>query len=124
MFLPHDATPATSTTSQSTTPSGDEEFCNFQENECEFLIEGDGDFIFTRTKGSQVEAIGSDRNGNADGMFLYAQSGEREPTSVYTYVMTTEFSGEKHEVECFHFWFYIDGFFVGTIVFVITYLFD
>ena len=62
-----------------------------------------------------MESIGSDKNGNPDGMFLYAHE-EREPTSVYTYVMTTEISGEKHPVECFHFWFFIDGFFVGTIV--------
>ena len=118
MDMPHDAIPSTPAPTQSTTvPPQDDVFCTFQEDNCGFEIDGDGDFQFARTSGSQAEAIGTDHHGNAEGKFLYAQSGDREPSSVSTYVISTEFQGDKHKVECFHFWFYLDGFLVNILVY-------
>ena len=116
MFLPSDALPPTTTpdpTQPTTVPPTDDEFCTFQEDNCGFEIEGDGDFKFERKSG--VEGIWTDRHGNADGMFLYAQSGGRDSSLINTYVISQEFAGEKHIVECFHFWFYLDGFLVNIL---------
>jgi len=115
MYMPPDAIPTTPQPSQSTTvPPEDDEFCTFQEDDCDFTIEGDGDFKFERKSGSEEVSIGEDRNGNAEGMFLYAQSGGGDSGLLTTYVISKEFEGEKHIVECFHFWFYIDGSFDGA----------
>ena len=113
MALPPDAIPSTPAPTQSTSlPPEENTHCTFQVDDCGFEIEGDGDFKFARTSGSDVEAIGSDHHFNPSGMFLYAQSSDREPSSVFTYVITTEFDGDKYSIECFHFWFYLDGFMV------------
>ena len=123
MDKPPDAIPSTPGPTQSTTvPPTDEGFCTFQEDDCGFEIEGDGDFKFERKSGSQ--GIWSDHHGNKDGMFLYAQSADREPSSVYTYVMSSEFNGTEHIVECFHFWFYLDGFLVNLVFMLGLFLID
>ena len=116
MFEPHDAVPPTiPPTESSTVPPEDDVFCTFQEDNCGFTIEGTGDFLFTRTRGSEVGNIGTDHHGNADGMFLFASSSdESNSEDVWSYVTTTEFVGEKHAIECFHFWFFIDGFLDGA----------
>lgn len=117
MYEPVDALPSTPGPTQSTTvPPMDDVFCTFQENLCDFTIKGDDNFLFTRTQGNQVAAIGSDHHGNADGYFLYAESSIGIPDMVWTYVMTNNFDGEKHAIECFHFWFFIDGYLVSLIL--------
>ena len=123
MFKPHDASPPTPEPTESTPAADTPTHCTFQVDDCGFEIEGDGDFKFERTSGSQVDAIGSDHHENTEGMFLYAQSSAREPSSVYTYVITGEFDGTKHTVECFHFWFYLDGFLVTYFLFSFTNLY-
>ena len=112
-YLPKDAMPPTSAPTEST-PQPDEWFCSFQDDLCNFEVEGDEEFKFRRTSGSEVEAIGVDHAENADGKFLYAQADGNTPpaTDVFTYVISDEFDGKKHDIECFHFWFYLDGFLV------------
>ena len=119
-FEPKDAFPPTTPSPPSTTvPPHDTELCPFQENLCNYTVEGVDEFKFTRTRGGDVGEIGTDRHGNEDGYFLYAQKTfAANPEAVWTYVLTDEFNGDHHPIECFHFWFYIDGFFVRILYFV------
>ena len=71
-FEPKDAFPPTTPSPPSTTvPPHDTELCTFQENLCNYTVEGVDEFKFTRTRGGDVGEIGSDRHGNEDGYFLY-----------------------------------------------------
>ena len=116
MTLPHDSVPSTIGPTQGTTvPPTDDVFCTFQQDDCGFQIEGEGDFLFQRKTGAEVPAIGSDWHFNSEGMFLYANSGEGNSNLLNTYVITQEFDGDKHKVECFHFWFFLDGFLVSSL---------
>ena len=102
--------PPTGTTS----PSPNEDvFCSFQENICNFTIEGSGDFKFARTKSSDVGLIGDDHNHSPDGMILFAEAKSDSPDNVWTSVLTNIFKGDEHIIECFHFWFFVDGFLVN-----------
>ena len=114
MYEPTDALPSTpGPTLTSTVPPDDDVFCTFQEDLCDFMVEGQDNFLFSRTKGEDVNAIATDHHGNSDGYFLYAWSNTTEPDMVYTYVVTNTFDGEHHPIECFNFWFFIDGFLVS-----------
>ena len=103
------------TTITSAVPPDEDVFCTFQENLCDFEVEGTEDFKFERKKGSEVDLIGEDRHGNADGIFLIAQSGDGTSDLVFTYVISPYFDGEKYQNECFNFWFYVDGFLVSKV---------
>ena len=84
-FLPPEASPATTTPSlSSTTPPPDEDLgCTFQEDLCGFEVNGEEGFVFRRSNGSQVTAIGSDHNFDESGVFLYAESPAiQDPTAV------------------------------------------
>ena len=84
-FLPPEAYPSTTSPSlSSTTPPPDEELgCTFQDNLCGFEVNGEEDFVFRRSNGSQVTAIGSDHNFDESGVFLYAESPAiQDPTAV------------------------------------------
>ena len=84
-FLPPEAFPSSTTPSlSSTTPPPDEDLgCTFQENLCDYEVNGDGGFVFRRSNGSQVTAIGSDHNFDESGVFLYAESpAVQDPTPV------------------------------------------
>ena len=66
---------------------------------------------FARMNGSEASGLQADHHGSEEGMFLYAGAGPGAgPAS--TWVITQDFNGENHIVECFQFWFYIDGFMV------------
>ena len=105
--------PPTSAPTESTAPFPDEVSCTFQDDTCDFEIRGEGDFKFTRKSGSEIEAIGVDHSEDPNGMFLYAQADGKETSQVFTYVTSPEFDGAEHEEQCFHFWFYLDGFLVS-----------
>ena len=84
-ILPPEAFPSTTTPSlSSTTPPPDEDLgCTFQENLCGFTVNGDEGFVFRRSNGSQVTAIGADHNFDESGVFLYAESpAVQDPTPV------------------------------------------
>ena len=104
--------PPTESTSQ---PPNEDVFCSFQENNCNFTIEGSGDFKFTRTKSSDVGLIGEDHNHSPEGMILFAEAKSDSPENVWTSVGTNIFKGADHVIECFHFWFFIDGFLVKML---------
>ena len=118
---PQEAAPPTQTpppTESTTVPPEDDVFCNFQENICNFTILASGDFIFKRTKASSNELIGEDHNHSPDGMILNAKTespGLRTTDYVWTSVETNVFKGKDHIIECFHFWFFIDGFLVISL---------
>ena len=110
--------PPTAPPTESSTISPDEDvFCNFQDNLCNFTVQGSDLFKFKRTKASSVGLIGEDHNHSPDGMILYAE-GESPEENDWTSVLTTMFKGQDHVVECFHFWFFVDGFLVGFIIFI------
>ena len=48
--------------------------CTFQENFCDFEVDGDEGFKFTRVNGSQVPAMDGDHTFDPSAVFLYAQS--------------------------------------------------
>ena len=74
-FLPPEAAPSSTTPSLSSTVPPDEDLgCTFQDGLCDFEVNGDGGFVFQRSNGSQVPAIGSDHNHDESGVFLYAES--------------------------------------------------
>ena len=74
-FLPPEAAPSSTTPSLSSTVPPDEDLgCTFQDGFCDFEVNGDGGFVFRRSNGSQVPAIGSDHNHDESGVFLYAES--------------------------------------------------
>ena len=83
-FLPPEASPSTTTPSQSSTIPPDEDLgCTFQDGLCGFQVDGDGGFLFQRSNGSEVPAIGSDHNYDEAGVFLYAESpAVQDPTPV------------------------------------------
>ena len=57
--------------------------CTFQEDFCDFDVDGEGDFKFERFNGSQIPIIGADHNENQAGVFLYAHSEAlQDPTPV------------------------------------------
>ena len=103
--------PPTETTSPSAPPDEDI-FCSFQQNKCNFTIQGSGDFEFARTKASNVGLIGEDHSGSPDGMILFAEAKSDTPDNVWTSVSTYSLKGDEHIIECFTFWFFIDGFLV------------
>ena len=123
MDMPPDAIPSTAAPTQSTSvPPEDDVFCTFQEDNCGFEIEGNGDFKFARTSGSDIESPPwEDHHGNPSGKFLYAQSNGSESDILFTSVKTSEFVGDKHIIECFHFWFNLNGFLVNIIIVILVF---
>ena len=114
MFQPKDAVPPTPAPTESTTvPPFDDVFCTFQEDLCDFTVSGTGDFLFRRTKGSDAAQIGTDHHFNSEGYFLFAESKSDGRGNVDTFIETKEFNGDEHVIECFQFWFFIDGFLVS-----------
>ena len=113
MLLPQDAAVSSPAPTESTTvPPFDDEWCTFQEDLCNLTVSGTGDFLFTRTKGSDAAQIGTDHHFNAEGYFMFAESKSDEPGNVMTYIETKKWNGDEHPIECFHFWFFLDGFLV------------
>ena len=114
LFEPKEAAPPTtpSPTVSTTVPPEDDIFCNFETDLCNFTILGSEEFKFKRTKASSVGLIGEDHNHSPDGMILYAEGKSETPDYVWTSVETKVFKGQEHVLECFHFWFFIDGFLV------------
>lgn len=113
MFQPPEAFPSTpAPTETSTVPPEDDVFCTFQEDVCGFDIQSSsGEFKLERTKGGE---IGTDHHSNTDGYFLFAKQKSLTPDEVWTYVYIPEEVGPhgEHSIECFNFWFFIDGFLV------------
>ena len=113
MFQPPEAFPSTpAPTETSTVPPEDDVFCTFQEDNCGFDIQSSsGEFKLERTKGGE---IGTDHHSNTDGYFLFAKQKSLTPDEVWTYVYIPEEVGPhgEHSIECFNFWFFIDGFLV------------
>ena len=118
---PKEAAPPTfpPPTESTTLPINEDVFCNFQENNCNFTIDGSGDFKFERTKASSVGLIGEDHNHSPDGMILFAEAKSDSPDNVWTSVVTNLFKGDDHVIECFHFWFFIDGFLVNICIWTV-----
>ena len=113
MLEPKEAAPPTyPPPTDTTTPADEDIFCSFQDNNCNFTILGSGDFLFKRTKASSVGLIGEDHNHSPDGMILYAEAKSETQDNVWTSVETNVFNGANHVIECFHFWFFVDGFLV------------
>ena len=117
MLLPPDAAPPSpAPTKTSTVPPEDDVFCTFQDGLCGFEIKSSmGEFKLERTKGSDAEEIGADHHSNSDGYFLFAKQKSLQPEEVWTSVSLNEEIGEhgEHVIECFNFWFFIDGYLVG-----------
>ena len=84
---------------------------------CGFEIaDGPTAFPFERVQGKDVSSIDYDHNYNIDAYFLYAH--DDSVTKDYTYVQSGSFEGLYHPLECFQFWFYVEGFKVITVVFI------
>ena len=116
MFQPPEAFPSTpAPTMTSTVPPEDDVFCTFQEDVCGFEIQSSSEeFKLERTKASDAEEIGTDHHSNSDGFFLFAKQKSLIPEEVWTYIAIPEEVGPhgEHAIECFNFWFFIDGFLV------------
>ena len=101
--------------------------CDFEHDLCGFDIHGIEGFQFERKKGSDVDQF--DHNGVDSTYFLYAEAvGVDEPVEVtscegtngqvffqvVTSIESPLIQGDASALQCFNFWFYIDGFFGGT----------
>lgn len=116
LLEPHNAEPPTTQEPTTTQPLPSDIHCDFQVDECGFEIAGEGDFLFHRARASDVVPnIDSDHNFNQEAYFLYAS---KAPTpnllETFTSLRTQELKGNQHPLECFNFWFYLDGFFDGN----------
>ena len=74
-ILPEIANPITpEPTIGSTVPPDEDLGCTFQDDFCNFHVQGDEGFVFKRMNGSGVPSIGSDHSFDESAVFLFASS--------------------------------------------------